>query len=252
MIVNSSCEKCLFSDKISSEEPCKFNVIDHIANSKSLKVINDYYYIENYQCQYCLSKDFYLKNEEQFYNVDIIEYIKQKASLKYYLIIDCEKDIEVQQLINKVLNLSIPPKFVSFVVRNEDPKNVSDLVNKLTKTETSFIWKVHAITVLDMSFDEALKITLDTNIKACKSSYIWIRSYDQMMSDNKEIDMINYLVNIKQDNVSVLCSSESDTIHSCFLNTKDYEDLVTNVSTCLFKAIGIVVKDKNLEIGYYD
>lgn len=252
MIINSSCEKCLFSDKISSEEPCKFNVINHIINSKSLKVINDYYYIENYQCQYCLSKDFYSKNKEQFDSVNLIEHIKQKASLKYYLIIDCEKDIDVQQLINKVLNLSILPKFVSFIVRGADPKSVSDLVGELTKTETPFIWKVHAITVLDMSFDEALKITLDTNIKACKSSYIWIRSYDQIMSDCSEIDIINYLVNIKQDNVSILCSSASNTIHSCFLNTKDYEDLVTNVSTCLFKAIEIVVRDKNLEIGHYD
>jgi hypothetical protein len=103
-----------------------------------------------------------------------------------------------------------------------------------------------------MSFDDALKSVLDTNIKTCKSNYIWIRSYDQMIEDNKEIETINYLVNIKQDSVSILCSSASDTIHSCFLNTKDYEDLVTNVSTCLFKAISIVVKDKNLEIGYYD
>jgi hypothetical protein len=250
MIINSGCEKCLFSDKASSEEPCKFNIINHIANSKSLKVIDDYYYIENYQCQYCLSKDFYLKNKEEFEGVDIMEQIKQKAYLKYYLIIDCDKSVDTKQLINKILDLGVSPKFVSFIVRDED--SVSGLVRELTKTETPFVWKVHAIAVQDMSFDDALKSVLDTNIKTCKSNYIWIRSYDQMIEDNKEIETINYLVNIKQDSVSILCSSASDTIHSCFLNTKDYEDLVTNVSTCLFKAISIVVKDKNLEIGYYD
>lgn len=251
MRINTNCEKCLFADIASSKEPCKFDIINHIAINKNLKVVNNYYSIDNYQCQYCLSKDFYSKNQEQFDKVDILEYMKQKALPKYYLIIDCDSVINSEQLIDKVLNLSIAPRFVSFVARSGDAENIADLVEKLTKIETPFVWKVHAFTQ-DISFDEALKSVLDTNIKACKSNYIWIRSYDQMLQDNNEISMINYLVNVKQDSVNILCSSKSETIHSFFLNMRDYEDLVINVSTCLFKAIGIVVNDKKLEVGYYD
>lgn len=251
MKINTNCERCLFSDIASSKEPCKFDIINHIGINKNLKVVNDYYYIDNYQCQYCLSKEVYLKNKDQFDSVDVIEYIKQKVLLQYYLIIDCNQSIDVDAILSKIMNLSIAPKFVSFIVRNEESDSVPNLIKRLSQAETNFIWKIHD-SDKEIEFDEILKSVLDTNIKICKSRYIWIRSYDQLMNDNDEISIINYLVNIKQDSVSVLCSSESDTIHSCFLNIKDYEDLITNVSSCLYNAIKTVVNDKKLEIGYYD
>lgn len=251
MITNTNCEKCLFADRASADEPCKFDIINHISANKHLEVVSDYYRINNYQCQYCLSKDFYLKNKEQFFNIDIMEYIKQKVLLKYYLLIDCNKYIDIPCLLDKILNLNIHPKFISFIVRNGNEQNILELVEELKKIESKFIWKVHAFTQ-DINFDEALKSVLDTNIKVCNSNYIWIRSYDQMINDKDEIGMINYLVNVKQDNVSILCSQNSETIHSCFLNTIDYEDLVVNVSTCLFRAIQIVVGDNKIEVGYYD
>jgi hypothetical protein len=85
---NTSCKNCLFSHEASSDSTCEFNIIDHIKENKTITIKDNFFHIENYLCQYGMSREIYEKNKDELekQNIDIKEQIKKNAYIKYYLV----------------------------------------------------------------------------------------------------------------------------------------------------------------------
>lgn len=200
---NTKCENCLFADVHDSNNPCQHNIIDHIKNIKQLEVHNNYYTIVDYNCKMGFSKRAYENNADK-YSIDIIKQeILKNACIKYYLVMDITNasEEEIQHICNKINKLSIPPKYISFLIRNEDNKKFIKYLNrgKITNTE----WKAHGFLV-QIDVKEAIHVALDTNLKKNNSQLILF--YDKQHIDelDKDTNEINTIINVEQRPFHVL------------------------------------------------
>lgn len=247
---NTSCGLCYFADKAGSNNPCKMHIINQIMDIKDVEVRDQYYYIKNYTCMYGFSKKQYEKHKEMLSDIDIENFIRKKSLIKYYLVIDCREDYDIQTMCDYINKLAIPPAFISIIIYETD---LSVIVKQLEKLINPTIkWKTHNFLTKDISSSHAIKTVLDTNLTLQQSNYIWInRANDlQTIVDNYVIEKINFIVNIQQPSCNFVRSKNTDkhSIYDLFMNTETYDYLKTKVNPMLEKSI----IDSNTVSSYYD
>jgi len=252
---NTSCKNCLFSHEASSDSPCEFNIIDHIKENKTITIKDNFFHIENYLCQYGMSREIYEKNKDELekQNIDIKEQIKKNAYIKYYLVIDYSmSDYPLESLCNDLNDLSIAPKFISVLLYQNNKQKPNEAIDIFRNSLTlDSKWKIHSF-LEDLDKNYALHSALETNAKANNSQYFWILKPEQVKSMKNSIENIQYIVNIKQPVCNLLKHKDEIDAHNfntLFLNFDTYKAFCQNISQSLEKAVGNL---ENMTIAYYD
>ena len=220
---NTLCENCLFADEASSQSPCEHKVIKHIKDIKTLKIVNNYYVIEDYKCKMGFSKNAFDNNSEKYSLEDIKEEILKNSCIKYYLVMDIT-EVDKEQLAHigsKINELKIPPKYISFLIFSENSKE------KITALEESNIsnveWKAHVF-IPDIDKNNGLHLALDTNLKKNKSQLLLFYSTDDIDDLDQDINEINTIVNIEQPAFHLLRKNNKKNImDGLFLSFDSYE-----------------------------
>lgn len=200
---NTRCENCLFAHKYDSENPCEHGIINHIKDIKTLEVQNDYYTIVDYNCKMGFSKKAFENNSDK-YTLDIIKQeILKNACIKYYLVMNItdSSEEEIHYICKKINELSIPPKYVSFLIKNEDNKKFIKYLNqgKINNTE----WKAHGFLV-EMEDIESIHVALDTNLKKNNSQLLLFYDKKNIDSLDRDVNEINTIINIEQKSFHIL------------------------------------------------
>ena len=248
-MISTKCKECIYSDKISSNKPCSLNIIESIKASKKINVIDEYNVIENYQCRYGFSKKIYDENKQNIKDIDLINYIKHKNLIKYYLVIDfiSDKNYCPNTLYESINALSIKPEYISILIQQSNPQKLIDNCNLFL--DKSLKWKIHNFLDEDMGIDNAIKVALDTNKVLEKTQFLWINSASDMryIIENNAIEKINFIANILQPTCNFIRSSvlTSDYPNNLFLSKQTYSHIVKQIDSNLTKGI-LSLKDTTI------
>jgi hypothetical protein len=196
-------------------------IIDHIKDSKKLTIENDYYVIENYICKMGFSRTAFENNRDKYSIEDIKSEILNNACIKYYLVMDIS-DLNKDELLyvcQKIKNLKIRPKYISFITLNKDPGKVRIIEQaKLDNVE----WKIHNF-IVDISKMDAFHLSLDTNIRKNNSRLLLFYSPKDIDSLDDDINEINTIVYIDQPGFHVLCKNgKEDEIDGLLISFDAY------------------------------
>lgn len=220
---NTLCENCLFAHEASSQSPCEHEVIKHIKDIKTLKIVNNYYVIEDYKCKMGFSKNAYDNNSEKHPLEEIKQEILKNACIKYYLVMDITEADEEQlaHIGSKINELKIPPKYISFLIFSENSK---EKIKALEQSHISNVeWKAHSF-IADLEKNNGLHIALDTNLKKNNSQLVLFYSIDDVDDLDQDVNEINTIVNIEQPAFHVLKkNNKENTINGLFLSFDSYE-----------------------------
>jgi len=247
----TSCKDCVFAHSITSIKTCDFNLIDSIKNTRGIEIRDDYNYIPNYHCKYGLSKKTYYANKDKFEEIDLMNYIRHRNLIKYYLVIDLEEDTNIQELCLYINSLSIKPDFISILAYASDMIDLIEIIKVHISADIK--WKLHNLINKDMDHNLALKVALDTSPILDKTQFIWInRSSDmQYISESDIVSKINYIVNIEQPVCNFIGSRtlSSNNFHNLFMSVSTYKHIVKNVSSSLADGIDQI---GTIVTAYYD
>jgi len=233
-MTKTQCSKCIFGDVASSDMPCEFNILTKIKDIKNLTVIDDYYEIENYRCLYGFSKNQYDQNIENLKDIDIYKLVKDKANIKYYMILDTRqisKD-RIYEIINEINSLEFKPRYLSIIISPNDPDPIYDYVRHNLSCHK---WTIHVF-VETLSFNNCINIILDTNL-------VNSESWCLLFLDANNLDKnINDIVNFMQDTFIVKQKSfygikNDNSLHMMCLNCMVYKTLVSTVDRDILKSI---------------
>jgi hypothetical protein len=223
---NTKCETCLFADTYDSPSPCQHNIIDHIETIKTLEVVNNYYVIQDYTCKMGFSKKAFESNSDK-YSLDAIKQeILKNACIKYYLVMDItdSSEEEIEHICKQINALQIPPKYISFLIKNETNKKMVKYLNqgKITNTE----WKAHGF-LAEMEHIQAINVALDTNLKKNNSQLLLF--YDKKNIDDLDNDIndINTIINVEQRPFHMLRKNgtEEDRVEGLLMSFEGYSFL---------------------------
>ena len=238
---NTNCKVCCFSDVASSTTPCQLHIIDQVKNTKDIIVKDDYYYINNYRCKYGFSKEQLDKHPELFKDIDLIDYIKTKQLVSYYLIIDYRSsNTSIEDIANYINKLEIKPKFISILLYETELAPIVNILNE--KLDKSLKWKTHNFLTKDTSLGLAIKTTLDTSKILKESNYLWIVDSADLkrIADGNSILDINRIINIDQPLCNALKCENIEPISGLFINTQTYMYITHKVHQFIDEGIKII------------
>jgi hypothetical protein len=248
MSINTSCETCCFAKTSDDNNHCLFNIINSIKDLKKIDIVDKYYYIHDYQCKYGFSKKIFDQNKDVLSDTSkLIDHIKIKNLIKYYLVIDCPYNIDYTT-ISKINNLTIPPSYISFLSHQEISP---DMVRTLEKhMKEGIVWKVHGYIDNTLTLGDKLRVALDTCKFIHNAQYIWINhlNYVSSVLSNEIVEHINFVINVEQPICNFLKSHVSDNIYTTILNTQTYQHITKNIDHDLEKGINTLSNT----MKYYD
>lgn len=234
-MLHTNCLKCYFSDRIDSETPCQFHIPEAIKNIKKIDIVDGFNYIHDYTCRYGVSREI-VNNKIKEHDIDIFEYAKHQAALKYILYIKFTK-YNFVEVCNKIKQLSIVPQFVHLAF---DTDYKFQNINKLAEeqfVDCTFKWKLHRF-IEAQPDNKQLHISLSTNQPISK--YIWILK-DFMLDrciENDSINQINYIMNIEQPPLAIMHNkTESSYFYGLFMTLENLNGIWSNISDDLDLAI---------------
>jgi hypothetical protein len=248
MITNTKCQRCLFADRAESNNPCEHNIIDHIKNHKTIKVEAGFNVIENYVCKMGFDKKTYEKNKSSLSIETIKQELVNRACLSYYLLIDISyldaKQVEV--LCEKLLNLSIKPKFISFLLFPHD-QNKEKIFTIKKHMGKEIMWKAHSF-INEISKNDAIHIALDTNVGKNDTQYLLIydaKDIDDLDQDTNEINS-NIMIIQKPFHYGKKVGSEN--LNGLFISFNNY-NFSRSIDKDLQQAISGITGATILEYG---
>lgn len=223
MIKNTTCQKCLFANKASSDNPCEHRLIEHLDGIKKMHIVDDYYVIEEYVCKMGFSKDFYEQNKDSISLEEIKQEMVDRACIRYYLLLDITNlDTKQTQDLCRVLEtMDIKPSFISFLLfpSVDNKEKISILKESI---DNILMWKAHSF-IEAISIDDAIHIALDTNFGSNKSDFLLV--YDPTQSDqlNNDINEINSAIIIDQKFFHYAAKSNCEGLNGLFLHFNNYQ-----------------------------
>lgn len=235
-IVNTRCERCIFSNPVSSGNPCENKIIEYIKETKKLKVINDFYSIEQYSCKMGFSRDIYEKNKQEASLSEIKQKIVEEACIKYYLIMDITEcgPKDIKTLCKKLLSLDIKPAFISFIMF-PDESNKKKIETLKKYADNTLMWKAHSF-IENISIDDAIHASLDTNFYKNDSRFILIYDPQDISELNLDINTINSEINIMQKFFHYGKKKKRKKLNGLFIHFDNYQtcrSIDKNITTAL-------------------
>lgn len=237
---NTSCEKCYFAKPADSDLPCAFFIIDAIKDLRKIDTVNSYYYINDYQCKYGVSKNI-AENRLSDFNIDITEYAKQQTAINYSIYIKLYNlDIDnIKTVCYQIKQLSIAPKSINIVFDNASSFNTIKDTCTAEFSGLDFTWKLHNF--LEQQTDEdQLHTCLCTDKQLSTSQFIWILNDTilNICSLNDSINHINYLCNIEQPKLAIFANNCTDIyFYGMFISLENLKGLWTHEGRNLDSAI---------------
>lgn len=237
-MTKTRCNKCLFSDSASSEQPCKFDIPELLKNIKTISIVNDFYEIENYRCLYGFSSKQYEDHIEDLKDISIEDIILEKAMLKYYLIVDtrsASKD-KISKIVDEINQLSIKPKRCSFILNPEAADQIYGYVKDNLRCNK---WTTH-IFIDGLSMNHCINIILDTNLLSSDAWCVLFLDANQLVDDqvDKIINNLQTIFIIQQKNFYGVYSTK-DSLHSLCLNCSVYKALTSTTDRDILKALAV-------------
>lgn len=248
MITNTNCKRCLFSNKASSDSPCKHNIIEYIKEHKKTSIVDDFYIIEEYMCKMGFDKDVFEKNKNDV-SIDIIKQeIINKACIGYYLVIDITTldPSGVSSLCDTLIGLSIKPKFVSFLLFPDDSNKEKILALK-NHIGDHFMWKAHSF-ISEISFDDALNVALDTNVGKNNTSFLLIYNAKDIAELDENINELNSYIIISQKPFHYAKKREADGLGGLFMTFSNY-NICRSIDKNIEQALSTIPEAIILEYG---
>lgn len=223
-MTNTNCKLCLFSDDIHSDAECKFEIIDRIRDIKKIDHIDNYNYIHDYRCSYGFSKETYINNEA-LHEIDIVEVVRNKSTIIYYLMTDFRglNDEQILKTINEINLLEISPTFVSIILDTNEDTNAR---LKIIGHNIKFKWKIHSF-LKTISFNQCCNTALETTAQITGAKYVMF--YDPMVvseiSLNSKIKIAHLYIKVLQKLVHCFQESKS-TISGIFMPISIYKSVL--------------------------
>lgn len=249
IMINTLCSGCLFENY--DNKQCFFDIPEIINSHKNIKENNGSLYIEDYACRYCISKNIYNENE-QFRNIDILQFVVDQAKLNYYLVVNMSHyQNDPNKICNIINNLDIKPKYISFI--NKNLKEGQALSEKIkSNIDTNLGWKLHNF-IVDLSLQDCSTISMDTNIGKVDGGIFTI--YDPSEEDAENTDLLNSRINfihmecvVKQTRFHAVLS-EKNKLDGLSISFPLYKNLMLNTNPDILKAIS---EDKEIVSIYYN
>jgi hypothetical protein len=235
---STNCKSCLFAHPHDSPQPCDHGIISHIKDTHKLEVVDNYFSISDYQCKMGFSKSVYEENNDDISIEQVKEEILKNACIRYYLVVDltgCSED-KILNVCNKINELKIPPKYISFLLINESGNK--EAMKALEKGKiTSSEWKGHGY-VIQTEKINATHMAIDTNLRKNNSQLLLFYDPNNIDELDEDINEINTIMNVEQPPFHVLMKrgQEKDKVEGLllsfssyiFLKNKDY-DLMSGI-----------------------
>lgn len=245
---NTLCEKCHFSDKVTSEKSCTFGIPEAVSTKKTISIINDYNVIHSYACRYGISKDT-VSTKLKDYDIDIQEYTKSRVAPSYmvYLVIDMNDNF--QTLCNNIMKMNILPKAVSIMFpMGYDTKSVQKICEETFGK--LFNWKLH-MPLGEKNEYENIKMLLSTDGRLDVVHYVLFTNSSvlQYIVDNDKINRINYILNIDQPDLGALITKTStNNFYGLFITVDNIKGIYLTDNR-----LGDVIYEKFKDVlTYYD
>jgi|688.fasta_scaffold96036_4 hypothetical protein len=247
-MTQTNCNKCIFSQPVSEEPNCYFDIPNQIKQHKEIIVNNNYNIINNYNCLYGFSKNQYNANIQDLESIEISELVRKKANLKYYLLIDAReaKDSELPSIIDDINNSNIKPKKLSIII---DPNRSENFYQLLRKNISCEKWTIH-VYINSISFNDCINIILDTNLSTCDSWCVLFYDGSKRQNNNPTLNLTNITDYLHQKIIIQQSTNlgfiNDDSLHGLCLNCGLYKYLTSVVSNNILNGIKIM-KDINLQ-----
>ena len=250
-MANTHCKNCMFSMEADSSTPCEFNLIDVIKNKKELSVVDSFFYIKDYRCSYGFSENIYQTHPQLQKDVNIKDYVLEKAKISYYLIVDVRllSTQEILRKINIIKNLDIKPKFISFVTATQ--QNTKDIIVNIQKNldKTHIDWKIHSF-LNTISFNDCINIAAETTINSMDNIHhmIFDDGGESSISLNDIVNHSHYVFKIIQEpTYCIMTDKESLNMLSMYISL--YKSIISTIGKDIINGINSI---PNLNIGFYD
>lgn len=235
-MINTTCENCIFANYENKE--CFFDIPLIVKDIKTIYKKNNNNYIENYSCRYCLSKKVY-EDTPELQQLNIAQYVVNKAKIKYYLIFNITKYIDqIPNICNIISKLDIKPQYVSFINQNRGiVKTIADDINNCMPE--GIRWKLHNF-VTDLSLQECMTVAMDTNIDSTDARIFLV--YDPtetLITHNVLNDRVNFIQLesiVKQTNFQAIVN-DFDNIDGLSISWSAFKFLILNIDSDILKAI---------------
>lgn len=251
-MINTSCKTCIFAN--TQDTDCLFNIPLIIKDTKNIIKKDNYNYIENYSCRYCLSQEIYNNNIE-FQNTNIAQYVVEKAKIKYYLVINLANHLDKLAKVCALINgLDIKPQYISFINTTQGiVKNIADEIDSYMTNNIP--WKLHNF-IYDMSLQECMTIAMDTNLPLTDAKIFVV--YDPNISSldstilNDRINFIQFESIVKQTAFHAVVQN-FENIDGLALPFNAYKYLLLNSDRNILTAIQKETENNLIYITYqYD
>lgn len=250
-MANTHCKNCMFSKEANTSTPCEFNLIEVLENKKELSIVDNFFYIKDYKCAYGFSENIYETYPQLQKDVNIKDFVLEKAKILYYLIIDARL-LSIEELkikTNKIKKLDIKPQFISIITSTQ--QNTKTIISSMQKLfEKSHIdWKIHSF-LNTISFNDCINIAAETTISNLDNIQYMV--FDDGTESNLSLnDVINhsqYVFKLIQDNVYCIMNNK-DSLHMTSMYTSLYKSIISTIGKDIVVGINSI---PNLNIGSYD
>ena len=203
------CEKCIFADYASSDEPCKIGIVSEIQKYHKIEVSDtNFNIIPDYICRYGFSLEIYDTNKENIGSIsDLRKIAEEKAKIKYYSIIEITDIDNIKNVCESISSLDIKPGYVSFLL--ERANNTDKIIQTIKDSiDPSIQWKIHNF-LEDSDLNHKLSTITDTNSKNNETVYFWLDKDTNSHLWNSEIKKINDIIYIQQPRCHAMFRSEN-------------------------------------------
>lgn len=248
-MLRTNCSKCYFSDTVSSDRPCVFFIPDAIKDKKRLDVIDDFFYIDNYTCKYGIARDVVENKILKEHPIDIVEYAKYQAGLKYILYIKIKQQ-DFAETCNRIKSLSILPQYVHMTFDTDYDFQNTTTIAQQQFANCQFKWKLHKFIENQPEYKQ-IYLSVSTNTQLLQYKNIWIVTDDLLIdyANNDCINTINYIMNIEQPLLGILNHTKATKyLYGLFMTTENLYGIWSNVSNDLDSAIRSLYKDNDIEL----
>ena len=222
-MLNTKCERCLFANPVSdtSSAQCSQNIIDQIKSYKTITQENDFNIIQEYACRYGFAKEVYEQNKENFKDVDLLDHINKNTQIKYYLLLDIDKNYEIDSLIDKLNNLNIKPQFVSVMFREPKVRRFLEKDKEAFVSKSLIPWKCHNF-IESNGLQQSIDHILSTNMQNSKSLHFLV--YNSLDLDQLQKDILainNNLILYQKPNIAMM--KNLNTLYGLFMSFENYK-----------------------------
>ncbi len=250
---STSCEKCIFSKQSFKDKNCKFDIINTIKDSKNISIKNEYNYIENYECQYALDKNFYEENiKNKIDEAALMEHIFANRSIRYWLIINCSDEKNIDKLCDTINSFDILPGKISFFSKNLDTNKLNNFTKVIQSKITKSKWTVHHVVDED-DFENIVYATSNLIKDSENLSYFLVLEDQSLLSQNVNSDsitLLNHITNILQpEDCNALQQQNKEGIDTLFMALGSYKNLTKRYSQSIITCIKTV---PDFTMCYYD